>query len=336
MKTNYNVLNIEAVKGKYRFTDEESFPDIFGIPLFEISDALLEEIYYFRWSIYGKHITKTADGYVVTEFLPKVPWAGKHNTIPCPAHHHFYEGRWIHNREILSDYATFWFTPDATPRKYSFPAADSIYKTAQAWGDFSLPEALYEKLKENYEGWEKSNKTESGLFYQTDNRDGMELSISGNGIRPTINSYMYADALALFNIAKRCGRCDDAALFENKAKELRELINDTLWDSNAKFYKTLSECNDYKIADVRELIGYIPWCYGIADEEKAEAWKFLRDENHFDTPYGPTTAERCHPDFMKPHTHECWWNGPSWPFATSQTLGAMIEHIKSFDSPCID
>ena len=50
-------------------------------PLLDCSDAKIEEIYYFRWWIYRKHIKQTPDGFVVTEFLPVVQHARKHNTI---------------------------------------------------------------------------------------------------------------------------------------------------------------------------------------------------------------------------------------------------------------
>ncbi len=63
-----------------------------NIPLFECSDKNLEEIYYFRWWTYRKHIKKTPDGFVITEFLPPVPWAGKYNTISCAAGHHLLRG----------------------------------------------------------------------------------------------------------------------------------------------------------------------------------------------------------------------------------------------------
>ena len=42
--------------------------------------------------------------FVITEFLPTVPWSGKHNTISCPAGHHYYEGRWLHDPQFLDDY----------------------------------------------------------------------------------------------------------------------------------------------------------------------------------------------------------------------------------------
>jgi hypothetical protein len=54
-----------------------------------------------------KHIQKSPNGYVITEFLPKVYWAGKYNTIACAASLHFYEGRWLKSNKYLNSYANF-------------------------------------------------------------------------------------------------------------------------------------------------------------------------------------------------------------------------------------
>ncbi len=72
-----------------------------NVPLFECPDKEIEQTYFFRWWTYRKHIRMTPEGFVITEFLPNVPWAGKHNTISCPAGHHFYEGRWIADPRYL-------------------------------------------------------------------------------------------------------------------------------------------------------------------------------------------------------------------------------------------
>ena len=56
-----------------------------NIPLFECPDKNIEEIYYFRWWTFRKHLKKTPEGFIVTEFLPDVSWAGKYNGICCPA-----------------------------------------------------------------------------------------------------------------------------------------------------------------------------------------------------------------------------------------------------------
>jgi hypothetical protein len=58
--------------------------------------------------------------------------------------------------------------------------------------------------------------------------------------------------------------------------------------------------------------------------EKASAWKQLTDPKGFFAPYGPTTAEQRHPEFALTYEgHECLWDGPSWPFATSITLTGL-------------
>ena len=49
------------------------------IPFFHCPSKRLEEIYYFRWWTFRKHIKETSDGFVITEFLPKVGWSAKPN-----------------------------------------------------------------------------------------------------------------------------------------------------------------------------------------------------------------------------------------------------------------
>ena len=105
------------------------------VPLLDCPDKDIEEIYHFRWWTPRKHIQQTPDGFVITEFLPKVNWSGKHNTISCPAGHHFREGRWIRDPKYLDDYAEFWFRKGGSPRRYSFWAADAVYHRALATGD---------------------------------------------------------------------------------------------------------------------------------------------------------------------------------------------------------
>src|SRR5207302_4342213 len=48
------------------------------------------------------------------------------------------------------------------------------------------------------------------------------------------------------------------------------------------------------------------------------------------TSFGPSTAERRHLRFLFQNPHECLWNGPSWPFATSQTLVAMANLLNNY------
>ena len=328
---NYTILDLQKTKDQYSFVKNLFSPYEIGIPLFESSDKTLEEIYYFRWHTFCKHIREYPRGYIITEFFPDVPWAGKFNAISCPAGHHHYEGRWLHDKTYLNSYTRFWFSEDGEPRRYSFWAADAVWAAAKTSGDFSIAAEVYEGMKQNFFEWEAEKQVKNGMYYQIDDRDGMEFSIGGSGLRPTINSYMYGDALALSQLAARLGKTEDADFFAQKAETIRKDINTKLWDGEAQFYKTANEETEELVA-VRELVGYVPWYFNIPEKEMDVAWKFLNDERYFYAPYGPTTAERNHSDFMKKFEHACLWNGPSWPFATSQTITALGNLLCNYET----
>ncbi len=340
---------------QFNADDEELYSNLFpnseaadflsaNVPIFECPDAEIERTYYFRWWTFRKHIKKTPDGYVITEFLPKVPWSGLHNAISCPASHHFYEGRWIADRRYLDAYARYWFACGKNIRKYTFPAAHSVLEYYKATGDKVLLSELYGKMCDNVSEWEKSKfDSKVGLFWQKDGRDGMEYSISGAlhkgylGYRATINSHMYGEYVALSKIAEMLGFPEDSRLYSEKAETLKKKMNSVLWDDSAGFYKVLP-LESESLSDVRELHGYTPWLYGMPPSDRAAAWRFLSDAGAFRAPYGPTTAEQSHPKFAISYEgHECLWNGPSWPFATSVTLNALANFINSDkDSPWAD
>ncbi|HUU09739.1 MAG TPA: glycosyl hydrolase family 65 protein [Phycisphaerae bacterium] len=295
-----------------------------NVPLFACPDKDVEEIFHFRWWTYRKHVRRTPDGFIITEFLPNVGWAGKHNSISCPAGHHFYEGRWLHDPTYLDQYAIFWFRKGGEPRRYSFWAADALWARYRVTGDAELVKDLLPDLVKNYEAWEQSRLDPSGLFWQVDDRDGMEVSIGGSGLRATINSYQFGDAVAIARIADLAGDAALARRFRDKAAAVKRLVQERLWDKEAEFFKVLPRGPDARLAPVRELHGYTPWYFGLPDPPYAVAWKQVMDPKGFHAPYGPTTAEQRHPKFAVSYQgHECQWNGPSWPYATSVTLTAM-------------
>jgi hypothetical protein len=298
-----------------------------NVPLLEVPDKEIEEIYYFRWYAFQKHIKNTPDGSVIDEFLDNVPWAGKFNTISAAAGHHIREARWLRNPTYAEAYAQFWFTPDAEPRRYSFAAADSVYQLYLATGARQFATDLLPALVKNFSEWERSHQDQNGLFWQIDDRDGMEFSAGGSGYRPTINSYMYGDAVAIWKIAELAEQEDVAKEFRVKADKLRALINTRLWNPKAKFYETVPQDAPSSWAEVRELVGFIPWYFDIPPGNRSIAWYQLFDPAGFDGKFGPTTAERRSPRFGSKNPHECLWNGPSWPFATTQTLVALANLI---------
>lgn len=294
-----------------------------NIPLFGCPDPDIESIYYFRWWTYRKHIQRTPDGFIISEFLPPVPWAGKDNSIDCATGHHFYEGRWLADPRYLDDYAVFWFRKGGEPRRYSFWAADALWARYLVTGNPGLIKELLPDLVANYEAWTKSQLGDDGLFWQVDGQDGMEVSLGGSGYRPTINSYMYGDAVALSKIAQLAGRADLADEFRARAATLKRLVQEKLWNPQDQFFEVLPRAAK-RLAGVRELLGYTPWYFNLPDPDKSAAWKQVMDPQGFYAPYGPTTAEQGNARFAVAYNgHECQWNGPSWPYATAVTLTAL-------------
>lgn len=327
------------------YPNEKAWEFLSGnIPFFDCPDKQLEETYYFRWWTYRKHIRNTPEGYIITEFLPDVGWAGQYNSICCPAAHHFMEGRWLKDAGYLKDYARFWFNGKSSPRSYSFWAADAILNFCKVHPDDSLLKELFPLLEKNYASWEEERfDADAGMFWQYDNRDGMEVSVSGaygipegHGYRATINSYMYADAKALEQIAVKAGNTAKAEIYRKKAEQQKQIVNERLWDKDAEFYKVIPRGLDMRFSDIREEHGYTPWYFNIPPESYSAAWKFAMDSKHFFAPYGITTAEQCHPGFTVSYEgHECQWNGPVWPFSTSVTLTAMANLLNNYNQSVV-
>lgn len=337
---------------KQFISNDESFEFLNkNIPMIDLPNKEIEETYYFRWWTYRKHIKNTEDGFVITEFLPKVWWSKKHNTINCPAAHHIYEGRWLKNSKYISDYINFWLhNSEDGIRQYSFWIADAVLTFNNIHRNDSILSNQLELLINNYYEWEKIRKVnDQTLFYQWDMMDGMELTVSGrilnNGIekfqveatRPTINSYMYGDAKAISKISNITNNLDKVQEFENKADKIKKELQKRLWNKDLDFFTVLPKKYEEttKAIDIRELIGYVPWYFNLPDDNKkfALAWKKIKDSTGFAAPLGLTVTEQSHPFFKISYQgHECQWNGPSWPFATSQTLKAMANFLTNYSN----
>lgn len=316
-----------------------------NIPFFESTDPEVDEIYYYRWWTFRKHIKQTPVGFVITEFLPPVRHAGTYNTISCAAGFHILEGRWLRDNRYLDDYILFWLRgnggkPQPHFHKYSSWFAAAVWERYLVNADLAFVTNLLDDLVTDYCVWEAERKLSNGLFWQFDVRDGMEESISGSrtnkNIRPTINSYMFGNAHAIAAIARLANRPDVAAAFDAKAAELQRLVQEKMWDTNAKFFKVLVAQPDafdqYVLSDAREAIGFIPWMFNLPEQCKGYelAWAQLTDPHGFRAPYGITTAERRHPRFRSHGVGKCEWDGAIWPFATCQTLYALANTLRYF------
>lgn len=361
-----HVLDKRKILEKQTFWDNRDWDwYIANIPFFESPDPELDTTYYYRWELITKHLTygSPRSGYSFTEFIDRPFWSGAYGAISCPAGHQLYETRWLKDPRYARDYARYWLrTPGAQPRNYSTWLADSVWAIQMVQGDEAFAADLLEGLIENYQGWEKTHYVpEQGMFWQTGHDDGMEININSRqtkdtvrgapGYRTTLNSYLWADAMAIARIARLKGDVALAAKFEDKARILKENVQKKLWDPKREFFFQMYKNDETRDGDTikagsltyqtgkyagsphgRELYNYTPWQFNMPDAGFEVAWKYLMDPDYFFAAYGPTTTERHDPQFLIAK-YCCVWSGHSWPYATSQTLVAMANLLNNYRQP---
>ncbi|MFO0260816.1 MAG: MGH1-like glycoside hydrolase domain-containing protein, partial [Planctomycetota bacterium] len=278
-----------------------------NIPLFECPDRELQTTWYYRWELITKHLTYGSpnSGYSFTEFIDRPFWSGTYGAISCPAGHQLYEVRWLRDPVYARDYGRYWLrTRGAQPRNYSTWLADAIWATQQVHPDRDFVVDLLPDLQRNYQGWEQRHFVpEVGLFWQTGHDDGMEFNINSRqttdilrgapGYRPTLNSYLWADARAIARVAELAGDAVVAEQYRAKAAALKRNLQDKLWDPKRHFffhlYQRDEEAEGVKVKALslthqtgrhagsefgRELIGYVPWQFGLPDADRGfeQAW----------------------------------------------------------------
>lgn len=329
-----------------------------NIPFVDLPDKTIQDVYYYRWRTWKEHTryTNPTDGWVLTEFLACCGYAAPYEAINAAAGHHIDEGRWVRDRSYLDDYTRFWLTgPGAGPKpmedgvnadtsdwahEYSFWLASAAYQRAQVTGDFAALTALLPELERQYRGWDHQFDADLGLYWSVPVWDASEFSPSsyessdpyhgGAGYRPTINAYQYGDAMAISRLAAMAGDHATARSYAGRAARLKAAMHKWLWDPARQFYFDMPRDDnpDHELLSTREEMGYVPWQFGAAKPSDHPAWAQLLDPQGFAAPYGPTTTERRSRWFMHDAQSCCRWDGPSWPFATSQTLTGLANQLQ--------
>jgi len=331
-----------------------------NIPFVDLPDKTIQDVYYYRWRVWKEHLryTNPTDGWVSTEFLDCCSYAAPYQAVNAAAGHQISEGRWLRDPEYVDDYTRFWLTgPGSGPKpatdavnadttdwahEYSFWLASAAYGRAQVSGDLTEVTKLLPQLERQYRGWDKQFNPDLGLYWSVPVWDAMELSASsyrssdpyhgGAGYRPTLNSYQYGDAMAISRIAALVHDRKTQSAYARRATDLKAAMQRWLWDPARGFYYAMARDNNpqHALLDTREEIGFIPWQFGAAQPGDSTAWAQLKDPQGFAAPYGPTTAERRSPLFMFEAGNCCRWDGPSWPFATAQTLTGLANQLDDY------
>jgi hypothetical protein len=332
-----------------------------NIPFLEVPDRQIQDVYYYRWKTWKEHLVYTGPqfGWISSEFLNPVSYGAPYGGISAAAGHHINEGRWVRNSQYLDDYINYWLTgPGAGPKpaveavnpnttdwghEYSFWAASAVWNRYLANGDRAFVTAQQPALQRFYDRWNVQYNAALGLYWQVPVWDASELSAAsyqspdpyhgGAGYRPSINAYQYGDARAIAGIAALNGDTATADTYNARAAALKSAMDSRLWDPQRNFYyHVMRDANPgLSKLDTREHIGFVPWMFDMPDAGRSVAWAQVTDPQGFSAAYGPTTAERRSPQFMRDALSGCCrWNGPSWPYATAQVLTGLANLLQDY------
>ena len=324
-----------------------------NIPFLDVPDSQIQQVYYYRWQTYKEHLIYTGSiyGWLSTEFLQPVFYGAPYGGVVAAAGHQTIEGRWLRDQHYVKDNINYWLNgpgqfpkpqtdadnPDTSDwaHEYSFWAGSAVWQVVLASGDLGFAKTQLAHLVRQYRGWDNHFDKSLGLYWQVPVWDATEFTPAslessdpyhgGAGYRPTINAYQYGDALAIASIAALTGDGATAAAYVRSAVALKIAMQRRLWDPTRHFFYDLPRDNNpaHALLDTREEEGFVPWMFEAPAPSDATAMAQLLDPQGFAAAFGPTTTERRSRWFDYQDAACCHWDGPSWPYETSQTLTGL-------------
>ena len=345
-----------------------------NIPFLEIDDPEIQQIYYYRWKLYRSHIREIgSQGTTVTEFLDNVPWARQPYTdLNDSASFHIMEGRWLRDPTIVDSLIDHLYSGGGNDRHFSESIAAATNSSTLVTGDPSTALQHLDVMRYIYNEWDDHFDRSRNLYWVEPLLDATEYTISsidasgagftdkpstdqnhngftgGFAYRPSINSYQYANALAISRFAALAGKPDIAADYAQRADRIRSAVLDQLWNPDLEHFTDRYQRSTQFVAAGdfirgRELVGYVPWLYelppnGSDDANKYDvAWQHALSTAELGGLYGLRTVEPSYPRYLTQYRYdhasgnpECQWNGPSWPFQTSQALSALANLLDDY------
>lgn len=327
-----------------------------NIPLFESSDSTIDAVYYYRWAVFRAHQRDLGTkGYISTEFLDDVGWQlNPYASLNDASAFHIQEGRWLRDRRYAGDYINFLYN-GGNDRHFSESIADAAYARFLVDGDRVDAVRNLDSMRRIYDAWNDRFDVRKGLYFIEPISDATEYTISsidasggrdgflgGTAFRPSINAYMFANARAISRLAALAGDKATAVDFSGRASRLRKRVREALWDPLLGHFTDRYQVSNQHVKywdriRGRELVGFLPWTYGMAPDEPrfAAAWKHLLAPDRLGGPYGMRTLEPSYQYYMRQYRYEgkapeCQWNGPIWPFQTTQALTAMANLLRDY------
>ncbi len=256
-----------------------------------------------------------------------------------------------HFSESIAAAALAWteVTGDTAPALRHLDAMQHVYNL---WDDhFDASRGMYwiEPLLDATE-YTISSIDASGAGFTDTPSAGNNGFMGGYAFRPSINAYQYGNARAIAAFAQIAGQEHVAQVYTRRAEDLRSATLKQLWNPALQHFTDVYQRSTKTVTAGdfirgRELVGYVPWQFELlptrpeaASPEYNAAWRHALLATELGGLHGLRTVEPSYPRYMVQYRYdaatdlpECQWNGPSWPFQTSQTLSAMANLLNDYD-----
>jgi hypothetical protein len=343
-----------------------------SMPFLEIDDPEIQEIYYYRWKLYRAHIRQIgAQGTTVTEFLENVPWARQpYSDLNDSASFHLLEGRWLRDPAVVDSLIDHLYSGGGNDRHFSESIAAATEASTRVAGDPAPGLRHLDTMEHIFNLWDDHLDRARNLYWIEPLLDATEYTISsidasgagftdkpskdqnrngftgGIAYRPSINSYQYANALAIARFATVAGKADVATDYKRRAEAIRAAVLAQLWNPTLehftdRYQRSTPFVKAGEFIRGRELVGYAPWMYELppatAGSAYAAAWRHLLSPGDLSGAMGLRTVEPSYARYLAQYRYdqatglrECQWNGPSWPFQASQALTAMANLLDDY------
>ena len=326
------------------------------VPTFECSDPRLTELYGFRWFLLrfstaggdlgffkhsvvmeGRQAYQTYCCYSAPFMAFDMNWATDPRVgfghIANMAHAAYDDGRFP------------WYTSPRTNKvKLDHESRSGLSLLPHtAWrhymihGDRKLLAELYPAMKKNCEWWIKDRDPNGdGLFdvahqLETGQDDlfrwGREkATMRYDAVDAT--SYAVLNLRATANMAKVLGKTEDAARFAKVADQSAAAVNSQLWDANQQAWFDRHPTTKELSREYLAITTFYPHFARIGGAKQLGVFrKHLLNEKEFWLAHPVPALPKNHADYGATK----FWEGPSWPAATSHVIEAFAHAAKTHD-----
>lgn len=269
------------------------------------------------------------------------------------------EGRWLNDRRYADDYLNFMYAGGGNDRHFTDYMADSVWGRYLVDGDREAALRHLPVMRHIYRLWDDKFDFDKGLYFVEPLLDATEYTVSsidassgkdgfrgGDAFRPSINSYMFANARALARLAEMAGDKAMAREYAARAEAIRSHVLTDLWSEKLTHFIDRHQSRKNPFVTYwnpirnRELVGYLPWMFDLVpdDARYAQAWRHLLDPASLAGKAGMRTVEANYEHYMRQYRYlgpdpECQWNGPVWPYQTTQVLIGLANLLDHYRSP---